>query len=159
MKKFSIVLFLLVGLILFTEARAERNVYIIAHRCNDLKKPEKALEQGVNGIEADLWHEDGQWHISHDGHSKQNLDEWLQLMSRLSNEYKGIKFILSQKLRMRIFSGRWQLACPNSKCYLLIRKMILRQLIHFIKPFRSNVDYMETESMPMFSELKITGKR
>ncbi|MBK7429517.1 MAG: hypothetical protein IPI62_00875 [Bacteroidetes bacterium] len=61
-------------------------VYIIAHRCNDWKTGR--LYARVNGIEADFWHEDGKWHVSHDGIVKQDLDEWLKTMAQLSKQYK-----------------------------------------------------------------------
>ena len=81
-------IFLMISLYSHSQVSKERKVYIIAHRCNDLEKPGKALLQGVNWIEADFWHEDGKWHVSHDGIVKQDLDEWLKTKEKLSKQYK-----------------------------------------------------------------------
>lgn len=88
MRSILFCLLLMVSLNVHSQESKERKVYIIAHKCNDLEKPGKALLQGVNAIEADFWHEEGKWHVSHDGKVKQDLDEWLRTMAELSKQYK-----------------------------------------------------------------------
>src|SRR4051812_16832775 len=66
-----------------------KSLYIIAHRCNDLKKPAKALKQGANAIECDVWIDDEMnLSISHNGLDKQNIDEWLRLIAELKKQYQ-----------------------------------------------------------------------
>lgn len=66
-----------------------RPFYIIAHECNTLKKINRALRQGANGIECDLWRdEEGRWWVSHDGDDKTDLVAWLQHIAVAENKFR-----------------------------------------------------------------------
>jgi glycerophosphoryl diester phosphodiesterase len=76
--------------------RFTRKIFIIAHECNDLKKPLLAMEQGANAIECDVWaDESGKWFISHDGSERQNLDQWLTATSEVAEKFvEQLSFII-----------------------------------------------------------------
>lgn len=88
MRSILFCLLLILPLFSLSQERKDKKVYIIAHKCNDLEKPGKALLQGANAIEADFWYEEGKWHVSHDGKFKQDLDEWLRRMAELSKQFE-----------------------------------------------------------------------
>jgi hypothetical protein len=60
-----------------------RKVYVIAHKCNNIKKVRKAIRQGANGIECDLRNDEGKWSISHDGISGEDIIYWLKEVTRM----------------------------------------------------------------------------
>lgn len=55
-----------------------REIYIIAHGCNSLSKIDKAIQQGANAIECDLWSDGRKWWVSHGGLFKTDLANWLK---------------------------------------------------------------------------------
>jgi hypothetical protein len=66
----------------------QKEIFLIAHGCNDTKKIRKAINQGVNAIECDLWYDEGEWTVSHDGIVKTDLLEWLDALKKESEVRK-----------------------------------------------------------------------
>jgi hypothetical protein len=69
-------------------AEEKRPVYIIAHKCNTFKKTNRALEQGANAIECDVWcNEEHEWWVDHNRLESLALESWLENAVILSNKY------------------------------------------------------------------------
>ncbi|OYE03039.1 hypothetical protein [Nostoc sp. 'Peltigera membranacea cyanobiont' 232] len=68
-----------------------RPVYLIAHRCNDPKTIETAIQSGCNAVECDLSYDKSninyeKVYVDHDGYPTTTLTEWLEKAKIVANQ-------------------------------------------------------------------------